>query len=253
MGYNPKVYRKQGGSSLVVASGGTIAVETGGTITYNGDDLIAEIAALSGLDSGELGVLNSVTAGTVAASKAVIVDASKFLDWAVSSASTDGGVSVEPLNFDVTMTGVGGVGGRAKFTLTTNVALGSWSNALKAQVTYGASGRTTGLGSAFVAEMTLSAGTSAGTYAPIEVELNLATGALTGTATSFFYAQVNGADAGTFDTNGYILDIAGVTVNANKVFQASAVTGVNSTHALRIRVAGTPYFIPLHTSAGFGG
>lgn len=75
--YIPKVYHKQEGDELVVASGGAITIETGGTITYNGDDLIAEIAALSGLDSGELGVLNAVTAGTVTASKAVVVDASK--------------------------------------------------------------------------------------------------------------------------------------------------------------------------------
>ncbi len=75
--YSPKVYRKQGGDELVVASGGKINIETGGTIEVNGDDLIAEIAALTGLDSGELGVLNAVTAGTVAASKAVVVDANK--------------------------------------------------------------------------------------------------------------------------------------------------------------------------------
>ena len=81
--YSPKVYKKQGGNELVVASGGVVTVEsggilevnTGGTITVNGDDLIAEIAALSGLDSGELGVINGVTPGTGAASKALILDA----------------------------------------------------------------------------------------------------------------------------------------------------------------------------------
>ena len=79
------------------------------------------------------------------------------------------------------MSGAGADGGRAKFDMSTNVALGSFSNALKAEVTYGASGRTTGLGSAFVAEMTLSAGTSSGTYAPIEIELNMGTSGSTGT------------------------------------------------------------------------
>jgi hypothetical protein len=49
--------------------------------------------------------------------------------------------------------------------MTTNVALGSWSNALKGEVTYGASGSTTGLGSSILAEMTLAAGTTTGTYA----------------------------------------------------------------------------------------
>lgn len=79
MGYNAKVHRKQGGDELVVESGGKISVETGGDIEHNGVSLIDEIAALSGLDSGELGVLNGVTAGTVTASKALVVDANKDL------------------------------------------------------------------------------------------------------------------------------------------------------------------------------
>ena len=85
--YNPKVYRKQGGDELVVASGGKISVETGGTIEVNGDDLIAEVAALSGLDSGELGVLNGVVAGTVTASKALVVGADKNVDTLAIAAS----------------------------------------------------------------------------------------------------------------------------------------------------------------------
>ena len=77
MGYNAKVYRAQGGDELVVASGGKISIETGGDIEVNSVSLIDEVAALSGLDSGELAVLNGVTAGTVTASKALVVDANK--------------------------------------------------------------------------------------------------------------------------------------------------------------------------------
>lgn len=77
MSYQPKVYRKQGGDELVVASGGKINIETGGTVEYNGDDLIAEIAALSGLDSTELGLLNGATVGSITASKVVTRDAAK--------------------------------------------------------------------------------------------------------------------------------------------------------------------------------
>ncbi len=80
MSYQSKVYRRQGGDELVVASGGKINIETGGTIEVNGDDLIAEVAALSGLDSGELQVLNAVTPGTLAASKAVVVNAASHID-----------------------------------------------------------------------------------------------------------------------------------------------------------------------------
>lgn len=199
----------------------------------------------------ELAFLDGVTAGTSAASKALVLDASEELNWTYTSASTSGSVSVEPLNLDTTLTGIGGVGGRAKFTLTTNVALGGWSNALKGEVTYGASGRTDGLGSAIVAEMTLSAGTSSGTYAPLELELNLGTGALTGTATSLVYGSVNGADAGTFDTNGFVLNIAGLTAGASNTFRTgltAATINAATTAALRVKIGATTYFIPLATA-----
>ena len=136
------------------------------------------------------------------------------VDITTTSASTSGSVSVEPVLVSTTMTGAGGVGGRAKFLTTINAVLGSYSNALKGEVTYGTSGRTTGLGSAIVAEMSLSAGTSAGTYAPVEIELNLGSGAVTGTVTSLIYASVNGADKTTFDSNGSIVNLAGVTAGA---------------------------------------
>lgn len=43
--YQPAVYRKQGGSELVVASGGTITVETGGVINDKGKDQILGVAS----------------------------------------------------------------------------------------------------------------------------------------------------------------------------------------------------------------
>lgn len=203
-------------------------------------NLTGDIASLT-----SAGVVALTRTGTTTAAGADI------LNITASSGSTEAGTSVEPFNHDVTMTGVGGVGGRAKFTMTTNVALGSWSNALKAEVTYGASGRTTGLGSAMVAEMTLSAGTSAGNYALYEGELNLGTGALTGTATSLMYMSVNGADAATFDTNGYILNLQGLTGAENKVFDdAAEITNVNEiTGGLRIKIGAADYYILLATAA----
>jgi len=170
-----------------------------------------------------------------------------------SSASTSGSVSVEPFVVATTLTGIGGVGGRAHFSLSTNVALGSWSNAVKAEVTYGASGRTTGLGSSINAEMTLSAGTSAGTYAPVEIELNLGSGALTGTATSLIYGSINGTAAATFDTNGYFLNLAGVTAGTAKMFMNVGTTTAlaDFVKGLRCKIAGTDYVIPLITAAEF--
>jgi len=146
-----------------------------------------------------------------------------------SSASISSSVSVEPFLMESTMAGIGGVGGRARFYMTTDVALGGWSNALKAEVTYGASGRTNGLGSAFCAEMTLSAGTTQGNYAPLELELSAATGASLGTATSFIYCNGGGTGvASTIDTTGNFLTLGtNLTVGSGKFIDTdiSSVTG----------------------------
>ena len=145
----------------------------------------------------------------------------------------------------VTMTGAGGLGGRTRFQLNADAALGSYSNALKAITVYGASGSTTGLGSAFVAEMTLSAGTTSGTYAPVEIELNLGSGAKTGTATSLMYASVNGADKGTFDTSGFFFNLAGLTAGSTKCLQTGT-TFANPAATLKCKVGSTTYYLPLY-------
>ena len=153
---------------------------------------------------------------------------------------------------EVTMTGAGGVGGRTLFQLNADAALGSFTNALKANVVYGATGSTSGLGSAFVAEMTLSAGTSSGTYAPVEIELNLGTSASTGTASSLIYASVNGLGKATMDTNGYLLNLAGVTVAGAKLAATGTITNVNElTHGLRGKIAGSDYYLLAATAANF--
>jgi len=158
---------------------------------------------------------------------------------------------------DVTMTGAGGVGGRTRFQLNADAALGSFSNALKAITVYGASGKTTGLGSAVVAEMTMSAGTDAGNYAPVEVELNVPSGASLGTKTALVYASVNGADASTFDTSGVSMNVQGLTAGSAGDTDAFTVPGGNFdvtsdiSHGLKVRVGGAEYYIPLIPVADF--
>jgi hypothetical protein len=158
---------------------------------------------------------------------------------------------------DVTMTGAGGVGGRTRFQLNADAALGSFSNALKAITVYGASGKTTGLGSAVVAEMTMSAGTDAGNYAPVEVELNVPDGASLGTKTALVYASVNGADASTFDTSGVSMNVQGLTAGSAGDTDAFTVPGssfdvaTDISHGLKVRVGGAEYYIPLIPVADF--
>lgn len=162
-----------------------------------------------------------------------------------TNAATSG--TYQPLAVSTTMTGAGADGGRSRFFMSTNVALGSFSNALKAEVTYGASGRTTGLGSSFVAELTLSAGTSAGTYAPLELELNLPASASTGTMTSFVYASMQGAAVGTMDTNGRFINLQGVTAGAGKMWKTGSTLGT-AAGALRCRIGTTDYWLPFYAA-----
>jgi hypothetical protein len=191
--------------------------------------------------------LDSVTISGQADLSGIVNMTGGDVNITTSSASTDGSTSVAPLSVSTTMTGAGGVGGRAYFLTTINAALGGWSNAVKGEVVYGASGRTTGLGSAVLAEMTLSAGTSAGTYAPLEIELNLGSGASTGTLTSLIYASVNGADKATFDTNGLFFNLAGVTAGAGKVWKTGSTLGT-AAGGLRVRIAGTNYWLPVYAA-----
>lgn len=165
----------------------------------------------------------------------------------ITTTNTATSGTYQPLVVSTTMSGAGAAGGRSKFDMSTNVALGSFSNALKAEVTYGATGRTTGLGSAFVAEMTLSAGTSSGTYAPLELELNLPTGASTGTLTSFIHASMQGAAVATMDTNGRFINLVGVTAGAGKMWKTGTTLGT-AAGALRCRIAGTDYWLPFYAA-----
>jgi hypothetical protein len=148
--------------------------------------------------------------------------ANHVLDIYSTCASTDGSNSVEPIYMKSTMTGAGGVGGRARFHLYANVALGGWANALKGFTEFGSSGKVSGLASAICAEIQLSAGCTAAAYAALEAEIVMPTSAVTGERTSFLYCNVSGATASTFDTYGYFLHVGdGITAAAGKFCSAS--------------------------------
>jgi hypothetical protein len=181
---------------------------------------------------------------TAATATSLTYDGAKALSIYTTCASTNGSTSFVPVLFDTVMTGAGQVGGRVLTNLTINAAAGGWTNASKSMVTYGTSGRTTGLGSAICAEMALSAGTSSGTYAPVEIELVMASGALTGTKTSMIHMVNSGTDIATFQTNGYLFSIDGLgSATAGEVFDTCVATPAS--HSLRICIDGVAYYIML--------
>jgi hypothetical protein len=62
--YQPKIYRKQGGNELVVASGGKIVLETGGAIVPNSGTQATAIASLTDSTTGTASdTLDDTTAG----------------------------------------------------------------------------------------------------------------------------------------------------------------------------------------------
>jgi hypothetical protein len=136
----------------------------------------------------------------------------------VSDAST-GSTNAAALSTSLTLTGVGAVGWASKSDLEANVALGAYANGLYGYLEFGASGRVTGLASGTVGEIVLSAGCTQGTYAAMECEIGMPTGAVTGTNTSFLYLSSYGADKATFDTSGTLFNLAGVTKGSGKLLQ----------------------------------
>ncbi len=166
------------------------------------------------------------------------------LEIYATSPSTDGSNSAEAMYVKSVMTGAAGVGGRARFHLTTNVALGGWSNALKAHVEYGVAGRTNGLGSALCAELDLSAGTTQGNYAPLEAELiGTTSGAKTGTASAFLYCNVGGHSTAktTINANAYFAIFGAAVTIGTKATGAIVSTRADgaATHAVKILVGST--------------
>lgn len=203
---------------------------------------------LSQLEDG-LGLGNSTTAMTLT------TYANRAVEIYTTCASTDASNSVEPLYVKSTMTGAAGVGGRSRFHMYTNVALGSWSNALKAYAEYGSSGKTTGLGSALCAEMLLSAGTTSGTYAPLESELVADSAVASGTATSFLYMNIAGSNSTgktTLNTNAFLFELGtGVVDTTSGLFDTFSEITPKCIASLRIRIGGVSYYIPIHTEADF--
>lgn len=174
-------------------------------------------------------------------------------------ASTDASTSFEPVLINTVMTGAGQVGGRVKINMSTDVVLGGWANAFKAQVECNTDGLATGILSAGCFEIVMPAANKSGlnyTVAPLEVEINCPASSVPTSNTAFmFFNFGNDSTAITsHNTNDYWF-IMGSNVNdtASGMFDAESKTGINKTHTLKIKIDGTVYYIALHTSQAFGG
>jgi len=225
------------GAGITAAAGKFVSADYQSLKCYFSDGSTTRYMVLSQTENG-LGLGSSGTAMTTT------FDGTKPFSLYTTCASTSG-TSHEPFLVSTTLTGAGQTGGRGRFYLSAEAAQGGWTNALKAEVAYGASGSTSGLGSAFCAEIALSAGTTSGSYAPLETELTLASGGSTGTATSFLYGNVSGTGVATLNTNAYLFQLgAGVTIGtkATASIVSTRADGA-ATHSVKILVGSTTLYL----------
>lgn len=203
----------------------------GDAITIKGSmsfgDAIADTMTVTGpLNMGTNSAPLVLTAGT------------PLITLYTTNAGTSGSVNAESLYVKTVLTGAGQVGGRAKFILNANAAQGSWINAIKGETTFGASGSVTGLGSVVCGDLTLSAGTSSGTYACFEGNIVAGSGASTGTLSSFIRLNADGADEDTVDSNAVLFDFGDALDAASGKFIDTDITTHTAYGGLKINIDG---------------
>lgn len=193
--------------------------------------------------------------GTPATPAVMVYNGGKSLALYHTCASTNASTSFEPVYFKTTMTGAGQVGGRVKVLLNiSDVALGGWANAFKAQVDCNTSGRATGLLSVGCFELTLPASNVSavsGTYAPIEAELVAPASCTPSAATAvLLYSNLSGDSTAVAAVRlgGYLMKLDGLG-SASSTANIFHTTGtVQATHGLRIDIGGVAYDILLKAS-----
>ena len=153
----------------------------------------------------------------------------------------------------------GRTGRNAYFSALTNVKLGGWFNAAKAQLHFGSAGtgEITGFGSAFNAELYLPNKTMAGgSYTGLEVNLNFQASTVChanpALPISMAHFKVGGTQAQIDDWedkgSSCALSFQGLTSGAGSVFDATQAPAAANA-SLKINISGTAYWIMLSTTA----
>jgi len=191
---------------------------------------------------------NGIQIGDSSTGMTLTAYSNRALQIYTTCASTDGSNSVEPVKFDFTMTGAGGVGGRMRVNMNTNVALAGWANAFKASVDCKTNGKATGLLSVICTDLTLPASNpGAGSFCCYEANMICPTSFTGSNYLTIMNIAASGSTVALFDTNGLLFDITGVTIASTKFVQANTATA--ATHAIKCRINGTLYYVML-TSVG---
>lgn len=195
------------------------------------------ILALAGGSSNQLAI--TTTAG--AQGFTVVGTAQTANDLCTISATTAVASAALMKAIDVTLTSTGASAintlEAARFTLSSNVKMGDWANAVCAKIDLNDSGHVTGLAGVVCAELQLPiAGVTggAGTYGCFEAEIGM-DGVSNGAGVSAMVVNVWGAQKADFDTKGFLFDITGVTKGTTKFYQDN---NNAATQAVRCRING---------------
>ena len=102
-GYQPKVYRAQGGAELVIASGGKITVETGGYVAGYVETISTSATALT---AAGLSIVTGTTAGPTYLIANPITGVQKFISLVATSSGVTHRAVIAPastgVSFDTT-------------------------------------------------------------------------------------------------------------------------------------------------------
>ena len=216
----------------------------------------------AGLELPEVGQYNQTFSypllriGT-SAHKVNLVSGAPSIAVYTTSSDTSGTVQSVYINQVHTAETVGaGLCEALNVTLSSEVKMGAWANAICGKLDLGTNGFVYGLAGAICAELDMPNSVSArGTYCVYQAELNIPASAhwAGGGPCSFFALNVWGAGAATFDGAGFLFTLDGVSDTAAGLFDIANIACANTVFdaTLKIRVLGVTYYIPLATDQGF--
>ena len=173
------------------------------------------------------------------------------IDIHCTSAATDSSSQV-PISSNHTMTGIGATGGRAEFNCTfqpgSSGAAGGWTNALKANFTFGSNATGgTGLHTALTAEMSVpNATVSGGEFACLDMQMGIPASHIPQAKGLSFFTMNSYTTPTVMDDSGTLFALYGVTGADNKMFDDSvALNNPQIEGMLRIRILNNYWYIPL--------